>query len=1494
MLPRDDLRETPQEAVVDRASVPPRPSFAPRPSVPPPAWDLGRTFAKLLCALFALIGVIPIAVAALISSAPIQRWAESETRRLLEAQLGVKAEYEVNVRLLPLRLAITNLKVPSSDGGPPALVTEAVLASPRVFSLLAGRLDLGEIELQKPHVRLVIRDGKLTNLHYKLPDPPKERSSATELPFFSLGISEGRFDVDVDGTQIQTGYIDLDVFVEENDVFELSLRSGKSTLRRERTELTKEIPSTGTQVFDEDVICRLEARVRADKRQILVRRLSLLGVADSDPAQGDPPSCDNVEANTRQVAVRVSQLRVGLKQDGPITLDGHFLARAPLDVTNRFVATLPLRGWAAVSGDVRFDGKSRLPEFKGRVTGGGVEFERYKLARELEVDLKVEDEIILVPNYRMVFADGDVRLKNARIEPFAPGGRLEVEAVEGKGMQFSGLMRDLGVTPNTIVWWELEKTLVRRISGTFSPLKIDGELSADTRDFEVFDRAYHERGRKHMIGVKHATVRGKIGVRPEAFLIYDTRADFGKSSLYTALVSIGFDNTLKLSIPKGGKLDLSDISPLVDIPMAGKAELEVEMAGPGGDPLLTGTMKVAGFEFGGFPLGDIHGAKLRFKPLWVELTDVVAQKGRSTYRLPTAKLDFDTDATIRVDAEASSSSFDLRDFLAMWHFDQDPRWDDVTGETALDARIRYVYGGKEDTCGGGLLETRGKVSLHYAELFGERYDAGEAEFSLRWFDREASYHGMNLKIPSLALRKGPGLILGSVEVTRGAKIAGHLVATSVPLNKLDAVPTLLRGAEARASAEIELGGTLDLLEADAKARLSQVQVGRATLPASEFIVKLTPLETRRPVLRVTQCGGPVTPPFDKNEYAADRPAGLFTVNGALFGGQVKLENLSITRQRNKVVRGAVRFDNVDVGSLGELAPAIALSEARVEGRASGRIDLLRFEMARPSTSEVKVELDALRLSRSGYTVELLPSKVPIELADRKLKLKNLGFYLVTPRGQHVSFDLSGSVQRLDGVPELDATLALRPMALQSLVGVVPRVERATGTLGGSLRLEGPLVSPRASGGFELLRGELVVRGLHAPLSEIDMAVAIEGGELIVRRGSAKLGSGTITLSGGAPLRGFSVGSARFTVRGRDIALPMGEGIRAVADADLVTTFEPGGGKLPRITGDVHLKSFEYRRAVTMTADIGTLAQRGRRTAVDAYDPDDDVVAFDVMLRSTRPLKLQNNLIEAELELGQEGLELVGTNGRFGIRGNVEIARGGRLFLRRSEFEIVEGVVRFDDVTRIAPQVDVTAVTEYRRYADTSESRGGTGGTAVGAPVGASGSSTASVGSGRWNIRLHAHGDADNMKIDLTSDPALAQDDIFLLLTVGLTRAELDQAQSAAVGESVALEALGTLSGADRAVTSAVPLIDEFRFGSAYSSRTGRTEPTVTIGKRLAERVRANVTTGLSESREVRSNVEWKLSNRVSVEGTYDNVNDISSSSVGNLGADIRWRLEFGQ
>jgi len=145
---------------------------------------------------------------------------------------------------------------------------------------------------------------------------------------------------------------------------------------------------------------------------------------------------------------------------------------------------------------------------------------------------------------------------------------------------------------------------------------------------------------------------------------------------------------------------------------------------------------------------------------------------------------------------------------------------------------------------------------------------------------------------------------------------------------------------------------------------------------------------------------------------------------------------------------------------------------------------------------------------------------------------------------------------------------------------------------------------------------------------------------------------------------------------------------------------------------------------------------------------------------------------------------------------------------------------------------------------------------------------------------------------MTSDPPLSHEDIVLLLTIGMTGAEVAQVQAGSLGTSAALEALATASGADHAVKNAIPLIDDFRFGSAYSSKTGRTEPQVIVGKHLADAVRATVATSVGEDQELRATVELRLSQHLGVLGSYDNINDVSSSTVGNVGVDLRWHIEF--
>jgi translocation and assembly module TamB len=648
---------------------------------------------------------------------------------------------------------------------------------------------------------------------------------------------------------------------------------------------------------------------------------------------------------------------------------------------------------------------------------------------------------------------------------------------------------------------------------------------------------------------------------------------------------------------------------------------------------------------------------------------------------------------------------------------------------------------------------------------------------------------------------------------------------------------------------------------------------------------LTPSEQASKAIGKSGCGRPTFGPFDRKQYDADAQQGTFHVRGALFGDAVHFDDLRITRQRNKHLSGNVDFNRFDVAALA--SPGSDASKTRIAGALTGRLELRDLPMAAPGLASGRAAISTLLASYGGIRLQL---EQPTELffGGGQLQVPKTPFTIRTPALKGTEVELQGSLSQLGSTPRANISVALATTPLSTFAELLPDTEHAQGEVKGQLRLTGPLAQLGYEGGFELQNGAFELRGSSLGITNLQVKLALSTGQLRLERATMNVGGGSVAMRGSAPLRGFELGDATGALTIRNVGLAPIDGLRLNLDADLdvqrKATGADGKAHLPRITGEIRLGSFQYSRPVTMSADIAALAQRGRQTQFEAYDPEADLFAFEVAVRSQKNLRIDNNLIEASLRLDSSALVLSGTNQRFGARGRLRVEPGGHIRMRRNTFEVREGSVEFDDPARIAPRVDVTAVTEYRRYNSVASAENGT-----------STSSTAGTGSatgGQWLITLHAFGDAEKLRIDLSSQPELSQDDIFLLLTLGLTRTELDQAQSARVGESVALEALGSLSGADEAVTSAIPVIDEFHFGSAYSSRTGQTEPTVTIGKRLSERIRALVTSGLTDSREVRSNLEWQLNRKVSVEGSYDNVNDVSSSSLGNLGADIRWRLEF--
>jgi hypothetical protein len=122
---------------------------------------------------------------------------------------------------------------------------------------LAGRIDVGDVELEDTKIRLVIEDGEVKNVAYRFPQTQStERPELTRAPFRSLAVTNAELDLSVDGTEIKTAGIDIDAFAEKNLSFDVALRTGETTIMADRL-VDGDPPRLAR---DEDRICGIDAR----------------------------------------------------------------------------------------------------------------------------------------------------------------------------------------------------------------------------------------------------------------------------------------------------------------------------------------------------------------------------------------------------------------------------------------------------------------------------------------------------------------------------------------------------------------------------------------------------------------------------------------------------------------------------------------------------------------------------------------------------------------------------------------------------------------------------------------------------------------------------------------------------------------------------------------------------------------------------------------------------------------------------------------------------------------------------------------------------------------------------------------------------------------------------------------------------------------------------------------------------------------------------------
>lgn len=1457
--------------------------------------DWGGIVARVLCLLFALVGLVPLALGGLVRLERVQNWAAVRTTELLTTELGLEARYDLDLRPWPLELSMENVEIAASDGGGPALRAKSVVARPRIFSLLAGKLDLGDVEIEEPELRIVVRDGKLMNVRYRLPESDGESSEA-EAPLSAVSLTNARVDLVIDDIHVRSREIDVDLAIDGEDV-EVSARAGD-------TEVDARIPDPahpGEERIDEDRLCSLELRARVGKTKLAVRRLEIEGAADLDPAPGTRPGCDLGDGDWRRVSLAVSNAEAALRDRKLEQVDGRIRVRAPVPLVHRLVDLDPVTGWVEIDLEsASFETGQRLPEVSGWLRAADLGIDSKVVARSIDAEVSTKGETLYVNRAKVRWGGGDATIAAVAIRPFAKGAPMEAEGIVVDGVTLPDLLNDINVHPNAHVAWSIAHSEVKRFAGTLDPPNLAGPMVNDTKAFAIYDRPHTDPNKHTMMAVERGDLTGVFKVTPQGIVLSNFTVVTPRSRVQ-ATVTLGFDEAFGMQVHKGSRLDFRDISPLVDIEMAGMVTVEARGSGTFDDPKVEGTISVDGFEFAGLPIGDVKEAKARFVPMSLTLEAAKMTSGESHYDVPSLLLDFDdgdADVVLRGRADTRASGLRLVDFFSVLELEHDPRWKDIRGTGFGVADIDFVLGGRRDRCGEGRLSVRGNMDFKSVSLWGEDYDTGAIDVDYLWDDIAAGDRGLSVDIHSAVMTKGSGSLVASGSIRHGARLDVSVTGAAIPLERVRAFQGLFGGPqkendpkrkvrpEADLSFVAHVGGTFQTLEAQAEIDVSKMRIGPDVLPTSHFSLAIEPAASGKTGGATTRCGNIVAPTRTAETRAPEAAEGIFRLAGALFDQQIRFEDLEITQEARSMVSGTLVLADLDLGAFANLLPDVAFSAEPPRGRLSAEVVIDELPVAEPGLAEVRMFVKRASVARAGTKLQVASVSEPVVLSGDALRIPPMPVTVTFPTGLRGTLMTGGTISNLaSGDPQLRLSMRMDPVDLSKLGVDIPQIERAAGEVRATILVNGTFESPRLGGNITIANGQLRIEGVPVALDDIDVDVRISGDEIRIQRAKAQAGNtGHLSLSGRFPLKGLEIAGGSATLVARDVKLPIADGVKVTADAMLNATFDaPNGAKreLPNITGTVSLTHFSYTRPMSFSVDIDELTSR-RRTEVDTYKPEDDLFTFDIKLMSPRALKISNNLVDMRLAVTPPGIQISGSNQRYGARGALKIEPASKLFLQGHDFAVRDGTVTFDNPTKIAATLDVHATTEYRRYQASGD---------LEATAGSTDASGSSAG-GKWRIAMHAYGDTEEPKVRFTSDPPLSQDDIVLLLQVGMTRAELDRGLAGSLAQTVGIEAISAVTGLNQAVKKTLPLFDDVHVGSQYSSRSGRPEPTVTVGKRITDDVRATVTTGLSETREVRSNIEWKLSRGVSVTGSYDNVNDVSSSALGNVGADLRWRLEF--
>jgi translocation and assembly module TamB len=296
----------------------------------------------------------------------------------------------------------------------------------------------------------------------------------------------------------------------------------------------------------------------------------------------------------------------------------------------------------------------------------------------------------------------------------------------------------------------------------------------------------------------------------------------------------------------------------------------------------------------------------------------------------------------------------------------------------------------------------------------------------------------------------------------------------------------------------------------------------------------------------------------------------------------------------------------------------------------------------------------------------------------------------------------------------------------------------------------------------------------------------------------------------------------------------------------------------RVTGRLHVLRAVYTEPVALEKRLVEVQRR--RQEAKPYDRAVEGISLDVGVAADGDVRIENDIARGSL---RGDLTLTGTLASPGVIGTLTMTPGGRAFFRGNEFALRHAVVDFTDRHKVQMHVDAHGEALVRDY----------------------------------QVFMHIYGPYEDPTVTLSTQPALSQQDVVTLLSLGYTTRDATAGTGAtSAATAAAAQALFTASGLDEQVRRFVPRGRVFRdfnvrITSAYSQGAGQVLPRAEFeSKVLDDRFRLRYQTPLAGLRGQKAQLEMRLGDRTSVQYQWDD--ESPDVAGGDHGVDLKLRWDW--